>query len=164
MDPRARRGRGPRPRPWGLGMTPGLLDMLDGAAGRFPVQAAEARCRAARASVVRHILRLLAARRGRPFHLNGYGLPDLSADYHDLERAAAGLADAARELIPRYEPRVVEVHAESRPAPVDSGHVLWLGLWIRLRDGQGLTLEVAVDGNAVVHLLNGGEHGPAPGV
>ncbi|ABM60952.1 type VI secretion system baseplate subunit TssE [Halorhodospira halophila] len=145
-------------------MTVGLFDRLEGGTGRPPPHTGTMPGSESRASVVRHILRLLAARRGRPAHLAGYGLPDLSSYYHDLDGAAACLATAAQELIPRYEPRVVSLAVHAQPASVETGYVLWLALRAQLHRGKHLTLELAVDGNAGVHLLSGGGDGSASGV
>jgi len=139
-------------------VTEGLLDVLEGVGG-LTARPARAGRHNRRSSVARHILRLLGARRGRPAHLAGYGLPDLSSHYHDLDGAAACLAEAARELVPRYEPRVARVAVRAWPAPVDAGYVLGLRLYAQLHCGDGVTLELAVDGNAAVHLLNGDEDG-----
>ncbi len=63
-------------------------------------------------SVMSNLNRLFNTRQGSIMHLPDYGLPDVSAVYHDTPFAIDGLRQAVKEVVQKYEPRLQKVYVE----------------------------------------------------
>ncbi|MBU2862304.1 type VI secretion system baseplate subunit TssE [Reinekea forsetii] len=65
-------------------------------------------------SIHDHLLRLLNARQGVLEHLPDYGLPDLDMFYRELPYSEHDIAFAVKNVIEKYEPRLVHVRVQPR--------------------------------------------------
>lgn len=64
------------------------------------------------ASIETHLTRLLNSRGESLVHLQGYGLPDISAIFVDLPYSTNNLVKAVRDNIKRFEPRLQKIKVQ----------------------------------------------------
>ncbi|WP_199608570.1 type VI secretion system baseplate subunit TssE [Flocculibacter collagenilyticus] len=102
-------------------------------------------------SVCNHINELLNSRRGVLKHLPDYGLPDVQNIYEGLPYSQQDLAAEVKQLIEKYETRIINVTV----TPVEisqSDYVVKLEIYAQLYSGLDITLDTkfATGGKAIV--------------
>ncbi|GGX39281.1 type VI secretion system baseplate subunit TssE [Saccharospirillum salsuginis] len=70
------------------------------------------------ASIHDHLMRLLNARQGVLAHLPDYGLPDLNHFYQELPYSETDMAQAVKDVIEKYEPRLRRVQVTPLPRDI----------------------------------------------
>jgi type VI secretion system protein len=103
-------------------------------------------------SVHDHLMRLLNARQGVLEHLPDYGLPDLDMFYRELPYSEQDIAFAVKQVIEKYEPRLVQVRVQPRARDIRSC-VVRMEINGRLHDGTQVRFQTLFKSNYQAQVM-----------
>lgn len=102
-------------------------------------------------SVMSNLNRMFNTRQGSIEHLPDYGLPDVSAIYHDTPFAVDGLRQAVKEIVGKYEPRLKKIYVEHRSTD-DAEMRLTFIITAEVEPGQRVKFQTTFASNNLVQV------------
>ncbi|MDX1341840.1 type VI secretion system baseplate subunit TssE [Reinekea sp. G2M2-21] len=103
-------------------------------------------------SIHDHLMRLLNARQGVLEHLPDYGLPDLDMFYRELPYSEQDIAFAVKNVIEKYEPRLIQVRVQPRARDLRSC-VVKMEISGRLHDGTHVRFQTLFKSNYQAQVM-----------
>jgi type VI secretion system protein len=103
------------------------------------------------ASILASLHRVLNSRRGSRRHLPDFGLPDLGEVYRGAPESYELLAQAIKEAVEKYEPRLTRVRVTREPSEADPTQLRFL-LTAQLASRERLMLETVFTMSYEAHI------------
>jgi type VI secretion system protein len=103
-------------------------------------------------SIHDHLIRLLNARQGVLEHLPDYGLPDLDMLYRELPYSEQDIAFAIKNVIEKYEPRLIQVRVQPRARDIRYC-VVRMEISGRLQDGTQVRFQTLFKSNYQAQIM-----------